>query len=53
MEIDCAPARIAAEVQGPHAKKKRNLRGIRTQESRMEESMTRYLFDGNSSGAFF
>ena len=39
-------------IQGLYTKEKRNLRGIRTQESRMGGKHDKISFDGNSSGAF-
>ena len=45
----CACEDCSRESRGFILKKKRNLRGIRTQESRMEESMTRYLLMGTAA----
>lgn len=49
----CACEDCSRESRGLILKKKRNLRGIRTQESRMEESMTRYLLMGTAAALLF
>lgn len=49
----CACEDCNRESRGFILKKKRNLRGIRTQESRMEESMTRYLLMGTAAALLF
>lgn len=49
----CACEDCSREFRGLILKKKRNLRGIRTQESRMEESMTRYLLMGTAAALLF
>ena len=49
----CACEDCSRESMGFILKKKRNLSGIRTQKSRMEESMTRYLLMGTAAALLF